>query len=102
MAEGQMGFIIIYLTLLLGVGLVGQWGYDEVSLSDDLTPPPTLDQSNLTIATFLVFVFDFVVYWLGFQGLAIFGIPAIVAGTIAFLMDTLFLYVIVRLIRGGG
>lgn len=102
MANAQMSFIITYLVIFVGIGILSNLGISDIGVSDDINAPPTLDDEDLTILSSLLFVFEVIIYYLGLQGLTIVGIPAIYSAGIAIIMNALLIYVLARLVRGGG
>ena len=98
----EIGFIAFYITFFLGVALFASFGGDVVTGSGDVSQVPTLDQSNLTLLSSLLFVLEIVIFFLTLGGLTIFGISALITTSIAILFNILLIYIIAKLVRGGG
>lgn len=98
MAEAK---ILAFVLILMGlIGILGYFGSDIAS-GNDLDVLPTLDEDVGLFGT-IGYGFEFVGYLFGFQALRIFGVPAIFSTTIAIVINALLMYIIIRLIRGGG
>jgi len=106
MAAGPIKFLIFYVTFFLTVAFIGGIVPDVYSIGvgggEGISVLPELDESKLTIVSWIEFAFNWAIYFLGLQGLVILGIPAAIALLIGVLMDTIVIYIVVRLIRGGG
>lgn len=96
--EGQ--YVAFYLIFISLIAVAGYFGAD-LSSGADISSLPVLDDSPGLFGT-IGYGFEFVGYLLGFQGLTIFGIPSFIALLIAFVLDGLMVYVLIRLVRGGG
>lgn len=104
MAEGQIRFIIFYLAFFLTIayigGLIPSTGLGVTGGVVGVLPE--LDQGNLTIISYLIFGFEWAIYFLGLQGLTLAGIPTAYAAILGIVFDVVLVYIVVRLVRGGG
>ena len=102
MVQGGLGYLIFYFSIFAGVFLLGFYGADSISLTGDFPDVPEIDQDNLTIFSSLLFVFEIVIFFFFLQGLGLFGLPVVVSTLLALGLNTGLLYVLARLVRGGG
>lgn len=105
MAEGSsLGFIIFFIVFFSTIALFGNLGVNNISLSKEVTAIPNLDDygQDLNILDYLSFVFNIVGYFILLQGLTLLGISSGIAAIIALGFDIGLIYVIARLVRGGG
>lgn len=102
MVESGLGFLIFYFSVFATVFVLGFYGSDVVTLGGDFPEPPSLQGDNLTLLNSLLFVFDIVVFFFFLQGLTLFGLPVIFSVLISLALNIGLLYVLARLVRGGG
>jgi len=91
-----------WLKVFFGVFLLAFYGADDININGDFPDVPTLDGENLTIINSLLFVFEIVIFFFFLQGLGLFGLPVIYATFISLALNIGLLYVLARLVRGGG
>ena len=101
MGQFNLGFLIFYVTFYTTILVIGQLGYTQFGVVGDVTAPPQMAGSPGLI-DYVLFVFGFLGYFFGLQGLTVFGIPAIYAVLVTIPLTTGLVYVILRLVRGGG
>ena len=99
MANGEIGYVMFYLVFFSFIAFLGSQG--GAGLDGELGGLPVLD-SDPGVFSFLGYGFDLVVYFLGLQGLTVLGLSAGVSALVGIVFDGTMLYVIVRLVRGGG
>lgn len=92
-------FIAFYLILLGLIATLGFLGGDLANV-EDLGVLPTIEEGGFLDT--VSYIWDYVTYLFGFKGLQIFGIPIAISRLIATVLNGLLVYVILRLIRGGG
>jgi len=97
----ETGYIFFYVTLFGLVGLIGglSTGTTGLELSEDITSFPEYTGGILDA---LAFPFEVAIYFISLQGLTIFGIGAIFSAFISLIFNVPMIYVIARLVRGGG
>ena len=93
-------YIAFFLTLYAFIAVIGFFGSDLAS-GESLDALPVLDEDIGLFGT-IGYGFELVIYFLGLQGLVLFGIPNFIAGLIALVLDGILIYFLVRLVRGGG
>lgn len=93
-------YIAFFLTMLGLVAIFGFFGQDIADV-EDLDALPVLEEDGGFLDT-LSYIWDFVGYLFGFRGFLVFGIPVFIANVITSVMYGVLIYVILRLIRGGG
>jgi len=98
MSEAKiLAFILVFMGL---IGLLGFFGQDMAS-GNDLDALPVLDDDIGLFGT-IGYGFEFVGYLFGFRAFVVFGFPVIVSNTISLIINAMLMYVVIRLIRGGG
>jgi hypothetical protein len=102
MADGALGYLIFYVAIFATVAILGYYGSDDVGVAGEFPEPPSLSADYLTLIDSLYFVFDIVVFFFFLQGLSFFGMPVIFSTLIALILNTGLLYILARLVRGGG
>ena len=102
MAEGHLGFLIFYVGIFAAVSLFGFYGAGEIGMGGEFAEPPSLSGENLTLLNSLLFVFELVIFFFFLQGLTIFGLPQHFTVLLSLILNIGLLYVIARLVRGGG
>lgn len=96
----QGEYLAWYLIFVSLIGISGFYGADFAS-ADDLKTVPVLDEDPGLFGG-ISYAFQLVAYFLAFQGLTVFGVPAIIGGLIGTVTFILLAYVGARLVRGGG
>lgn len=94
------GYIATYLIILALVGAMGYFGADLAS-GEGLDALPTLDDDPGLFDT-IGYGFEFLGYMFAFQGLKVFGIPTAISALISIVLNGYLMYVLIRLVRGGG
>ena len=94
------GYVAFYLSFFAIIALLGFLGSDFAS-GEELSALPQLDESPGLFGT-IGYGFEFIGYVIGLQGLVVLGLPIFISTLLALVLDGYMLYVIVRLVRGGG
>lgn len=105
MAEGSgLGFIIFYIVFFSVIATLGTYIPNSAFVNASVSEAPNLNDygSSLTLLDYLDFVFSIVIYFISLQGLTILGINSVVSGIIALGLNVGLIYVVARLVRGGG
>jgi hypothetical protein len=92
MAASEIGFVIFYVAFFTFIALIGASGG---AVDATTAASPLLDSTG-------VGAIDAIVYFLTLQGLTLFGLAALWAAAIGLVLDVTLVYVIARLVRGGG
>ncbi len=93
----EIGFIVFYLTFFSIITLVGASSGASVD-GGDITNVPTFDGG--IIDAFLL-PFQWIGYFIGLQGLTVFGISGIASTLLSLLFNVPMMYIVVGLARGG-
>ncbi len=102
MVQGGLGYLMFYVALFGGVFILSFLGSDSLTVSGDFAEVPALDTGNLTLGSFLLFVFEAVTFFLLLGGLSVFGLPFVYSFLISLALNIGLFYVLARLVRGGG
>lgn len=98
MAEAKiLAFILVFMGLIAILGYFGQ----DLASGEELTELPILEEDTGIFGT-IGYGFEFVGYLFGFRAFVVLGFPTIVSNAIAIVINALLMYVVIRLIRGGG
>lgn len=97
----ETGYIVFYVTLYSIVALLGSFGAEGLNDDDTITAFPEIEEGGGFFDA-LAFPFQIVGYFLTLQGLTIFSISPFIAGILSTILTVPMIYVISRLVRGGG
>lgn len=98
MAEAKiLVFILTFMSLIAIAGFFGQ----DLATGEDLEALPVLDDDVGLFGT-IGYGFEFVGYILLLQGFTVLGLPASIGFYIGLVLNGALLYVLIRLVRGGG
>jgi hypothetical protein len=97
MGGQYIAFFLLFMGLIAIMGFMGQ----DFATVADLDALPTIEEDGGFLDT-LSYIWDFVIYLFSFRGFLIFGIPSFIANIITSVLYGVLIYVILRLIRGGG
>lgn len=97
----ETGYIVFYVTFFGLIALVGGYaGEDIVGVSGgDINNLPTYEGGFFDALTF---PFELAFYFIGLQGLTVLGLSAVWSGLLSLIFNVPMIYVIARLVRGGG
>jgi hypothetical protein len=101
MGNFNLGFLIFYVAFYTTILIIGQLGYTQFGVMGYVTAPPQIAGSP-GLFDYVLFVFSFLGYFFGLQGLTVFGIPALYAVLITIPLTTGIFYIVLRLVRGSG
>lgn len=96
----EIGYIVFYTVFFSLVALMGGFSGGLVEQGgSDITALPTFEGGFIDALTY---PFELAFYFLGLQGLTVLGISATFSTLLSVIFTVPMLYVIARLVRGGG
>ena len=96
----ETGYIVFYTVFFSLVALMGSFSGGIVdSEGADITAFPTFEGGFFDA---LSFPFELAFYFIGLQGLQVVGLSGIWSTILALILNIPMIYVIARLVRGGG
>jgi hypothetical protein len=98
----ELAYLLFYAGFFFFVVFIANTGMSGVGLSASFVEPPSLGTVAPGILDYLSFTFNYVVYFFSLQGLTIAGLGSLYAALISVPLNIGFVYVVLRLIRGGG
>ena len=96
----ETGYIVFYTTFFSLVALMGAFSGGIVdSEGGDITAFPVYEGGIIDAFTF---PFEIALYFIGLQGLSVVGLSGIWSTLLSIILNIPMIYVIARLVRGGG
>jgi hypothetical protein len=99
----EIPFLVFYISFFLAIAFFATQGFTMVG-TDQVNAPPSLSDygDDLNILSYLSFVFSYLLYFFTLQGLTVYGIPTAYSVLISVPLNIGLVYIILKLIRGGG
>lgn len=95
----ETGYLVFYTVFFSLVAVMGAFDGAVSSDGADITAFPTFEGGFLDA---LAFPFQLAFYFIGLQGLTVVGLAGIWSGLLALILNIPMIYVVARLVRGGG